>query len=541
VAERVRELKIPGIDFVRESKRYYPLRGLAAHVVGFSGVDNTGLAGVEERWNGVLSGEAVERTVLVDALKGTVLAPGLAFRDARPGGDLHLTIDGHLQHVAETELARAVELRGAKSGTALLMDPNSGAILAMASVPAFDPNRFGQVPSSVWRNPVVMDAFEPGSTFKLVTAAAALEANLLDPNDVIDCRMGEIEVTGRRIRDHKPFGRLTFREVIAKSSNVGAVEAGLLVGEERLYEQILRFGFGEPTGIDLPGGETSRGIVHPVERWHSRAAAYISFGQGVSVSALQLANAYAAIANGGTLHRPFVVYAVAEEGERRLLHQQPTVLGHPVSASVALTLERMLEMVVEEGTGVRAAIPGYRVAGKTGTAQKAVDGRYSSDKHLASFVGFAPARRPAVLGLVVIDEPAGVLYHGGDVAAPVFASIVGEALTYLGIPAERKPEAEVTVAAGIESPPGQEVPLTAAIRLPLPTEAGPAATEPGEGQVPDFRGLTARQALVRSSRDDLEVRLYGLGFVSRQSPEAGTPIESAERGIDLWLASGAGS
>ena len=279
----------------------------------------------------------------------------------------------------------------------------------------------------------MVDAFEPGSTFKMVTAAAALTANVIDPNDVLDCEMGGITLAGIRIRDHKPFGLLTFREVIAKSSNVGAIKTALRVGRDRLYDMVRAFGFGDRTGIDLPG--ESAGLLLPAKRW-TLGGAYVSFGQEISITTLQLALAFSAVANGGTLYRPYVVASATGPDGERVERPGPQVLGRPLSEVTARELERLLEGVVTDGTGRAAAIAGYPVAGKTGTAQKAIDGSYSESRFVASFVGFAPARRPALVAAVVVDEPHPI-YHGGSVAAPAFAAIVGPALLYLGVEPER--------------------------------------------------------------------------------------------------------
>ncbi|HEY9421248.1 MAG TPA: penicillin-binding protein 2, partial [Thermoanaerobaculia bacterium] len=284
VAERVRALKMPGLYFLQESKRYYPMGSLAAQILGYVGTDNHGLAGLELVYDREVSGKEGRRTVLRDAKRGTLISPDLSFAEAEPGHDLHLTIDATIQHIVERELAKAVKERRAKRGTALLLDPTTGGVLAMASYPSFDPNHFARYPKSRWRNGAIMDMYEPGSTFKIFTAAAALESGLIRPEDEMDCEMGGITLLGIRIRDHKPFGRLTFAQVLEKSSNVGVIKAALRLGDERLYRTIRGFGFGELTGIDLPG--ESGGLLHPVERWGPLAKAYVSFGQGVSVTTL---------------------------------------------------------------------------------------------------------------------------------------------------------------------------------------------------------------------------------------------------------------
>jgi cell division protein FtsI (penicillin-binding protein 3) len=377
-----------------------------------------------------------------------------------------------------------------------------------------------------------MDAFEPGSTFKMVTAAAALEANLVDPEDLFDCEHGSIVVQGVRIHDHKSFGNLSFREVLAKSSNVGAIKTGLMVGKPGLYNQIVGFGFGRPTGIDLPG--ESPGILRPADRWPKRATAYISFGQNLSVTSLQMATAFAAVANGGTLLAPYVVRGVGAVGDLDTRGHRPQRVGSSVSASTARTLERLLESVVTDGTGQRAAIPGFRVAGKTGTAQKAAQsGGYAPNKFVASFVGFAPARRPSIVGMIAIDEPVPSLgYHGGDVAAPVFSAVVGPALLYLGVPPDsREPgpwPGERTASVDEDALERHERPSVAADRAPSTV---PAST----GGIPDFSGLTARQAVVRSAQFGLKANLYGSGTVSRQSPAPGTAVAEAGEVLQLWL------
>ncbi len=534
--EAVRQLELAGVGFLQESKRVYPLGRLAAQLIGFAGVDQNGLEGLERGWDRVVAGKPVQRKVLRDARRGTVLSPAYSFRDAKPGRDLHLTIDASIQHILEQELAAALRERRAKRATGVILDPASGAILAMASLPSFDPNRFQDFPPERRRNRVITDVFEPGSTFKIVTAAAALEANLIDPADIIDCEMGGITLAGTHIGDHRPFGLLRFREVIAKSSNVGAIKAGLLVGSEALYRQIRDFRLDEPTGVDLPG--ESSGILRPLERWQSLDSAYISFGQGISVTALQLANAFAAVANGGKLYQPYVVARVGENGApARELHTRPTLLAEPISAATARTLGRMLEAVVGEGTGRLAEVQGYSVAGKTGTAQKALSGTgYAAGRYLASFVGYAPARMPAVVLMVAIDEPR-VGYHGGDVAAPVFARIMSQVLIYLGVGPDSSP---------LRPWPTERLGAT----LSGLTAAGDLASgrtvvtareniaEPGAApdRVPSFHGLTARQAVARSAKLGFTIGLHGQGFVARQSPAAGTPIEAVPERIDVWLA-----
>jgi cell division protein FtsI/penicillin-binding protein 2 len=436
-AEAVRRLDLPGIHFLPESKRYYPMRELAAQVLGYVGTDNQGLAGLELVHNKEIAGRPGRRTLLRDARRGTVIAPGLAAADPEPGRDLYLTLDATIQHIVERELALAVQKNRAKTGSMVLLDPATGAVLAMATYPSFDPNRYGDYSPAEWRNRAIMDAYEPGSTFKVVTAGAAIGAGLVRPEDVFDCEMGGITLYGIRIRDHKPYGRLTFADVIAKSSNVGVIKAALKLGDERFYKVIREFGFGRPTGIDLPG--ESPGILAPLKGWRPLTKAYIAFGQGISVTPLQLTAALAAVANHGTLLTPHVVAAVGKGEAIVRRFPQPPVAGHPLTAETAQIVEGLLERVVTDGTGKSAAVPGYRVAGKTGTAQKPGIGGYAHGSYIPSFIGFAPADRPALVGVVAVDSPQGFEYYGAQVAAPAFGAITRQVLLYMGVRPERAP------------------------------------------------------------------------------------------------------
>ena len=328
-AERVEALiqteKLEGLFTLPENKRYYPLRQLGAQVLGYVGTDNSGLAGLEYLYEKEVAGEQGRRRVVRDARLGTVQYPHTDASSARPGKDLYLTIDATIQHIVEQELARAVENGNAKKGMAVLMDPQTGAILAMASYPTFDPNAFAASPPETWRNRPVMDAYEPGSTFKMITLAAALEADTIDPLRQINCGNGHIVLNGVRINDHTPFGMLTTREIIAQSSNIGAIKLGMAAGRKRFYDTVLKFGFGKPTEVDLPS--ESSGILRPLERWTPLAPHYISFGQGISITSLQLVSAFGAIANGGEMLRPFVVASIGEHSEERRVWRQRQVVG----------------------------------------------------------------------------------------------------------------------------------------------------------------------------------------------------------------------
>ena len=520
VVERVRDLGLKGLRFLPESKRYYPLRSLAAPVLGYVGTDNKGLAGLEAEFDSEVAGKLGRRTVLRDARRGTVGVPDLASLDPQPGRDLRLTLDSTLQYAVERELARTVEAFHALSGSAVFIDPQSGAVRAMATYPSFDPNDYRSYHEDERRNRPVMDAYEPGSTFKVITGIAALEANAVDPSDVFDCQMGSIQLLGVRIADHRPFGLLSMRDVIALSSNVGAIKIGLAAGQDRLYKTLRGFGFGEPSGIDLPG--ESPGIVRSPDRWVPSAKAYISIGHGLSVTALQLVSAFAAVGNGGRLLRPYIVEAVGSGTEQRRLHPRPVVVREVASAASLRSMDRMLQAVIAEGTGKAAGVPGFVLAGKTGTSEKLGKGGYVVGRHIASFAGYAPAHDPILAGVVVIDEPSGARYHGGDVAAPVFGVVARAALLDSGAaPSRETPErwpyqggpptaetadARPAISAGVAS---------AAVS---PSVASPAPSGPS---IPDFAGMTARRAFYEARARGLRPVFSGQGFVARQEPPAG--------------------
>ena len=464
VADGIDLTAFPGLYFLAESKREYPMGSLMAHVLGFVGTDRS-LAGLELRYDDEVAGEAVSRHVLRDGQQRLVVVAG-SLGEPKAGADLHLTIDATIQHLAERVLRETIESWKAKAGNVVILAPEDSAVLAMASYPAFDPNQFGDFGPDERRNRVIQDSYEPGSTFKTITAAGAFERQVVHADQIMDCGNGFIRVGKARIRDHKPFPELTFRTAIAKSSNVCAIKAGQLVGGETLQQLIATFGFGAATGIDI-GGEHP-GIV-PLRVWDIETTAYASFGHGLAVTPLQLANAYAAIANGGTWNQPYLVRALEHEGET--VDARPTGRSRRViSKSTAYQVVRLLEEVVVSGTGRKAAIAGYRVAGKTGTAEKSDSGGYSETGRVAGFVGIAPARAPRLVCLVMIDEPT-VATGGGEVAAPAFQRIVSEALFYLGATPSRQPmgwsqpvwlrpaepaEVKVAKAAGEENDKGED-------------------------------------------------------------------------------------
>ncbi len=424
-----------GLGFLTESKRYYPKGFTASHILGFTDIDNKGIAGIELMYDEYLRGEASSVYVNTDA-RGNSLSGDV--REAASGNNLLLTIDERLQYIVEKELSAAMKKWKAKAGVAIMMNPATGEILAMADRPAYDPNFPGRSRPSQRRNRAITDLYEPGSTMKAVLAAAALEEGVVGLDEEFDVSQGYIVVGGKRIRDVHKHEILTFPEVIQKSSNVGAVQIGLKLGKERYYNYIRKFGFGKKTGIDLPG--EVRGILRKTEDWSGTSLAALSIGQEIGVTPLQLLAAYAAIANGGVLMKPYVVSDIISPAGKPVRSVSPTVRRRVISEETAAVVRDILKTVVEEGgTATRAYIKGNLVAGKTGTAQifDPRTGRYSRKRYVSSFAGFVPADNPRIALIVVIYEPKGSVY-GGVVAAPVFKNIVEHTLAYLDVPMERE-------------------------------------------------------------------------------------------------------
>ncbi|MEW5900243.1 MAG: penicillin-binding protein 2 [Acidobacteriota bacterium] len=427
-ADEIARLNLNGVHFLRENKRFYPLRTLAAHVLGGVLMDGDGAAGVELQYDSHLAGVDGERLILLDANKRRYEEDVL--RAPKPGQDLILTLDGSIQYIAERELDRAVREHQASWGTAVVSHPASGEILAMATSPTYDPNTYPPSPDEVGRNRALQENFEPGSTFKIVTASAARETGTVAWSEVFDCSEGRLKVAGWTISDHKKMGVLNFAEVIIHSSNVGTAKVGQRLGAERLYRMIRSFRFGEKTGIDLPGEE--KGIFHPLEEWSGTSLCAHSIGYEISVTAVQVLQAMNIIANRGTL----VPFRITREtfNPPGFAADVPASSERIISEKTASDLtRRVFEHVVLDGTGQPAQVDGFHVAGKTGTAQKLDPNLhvYLSSQHLASFVGFVPAENPLLSIVVVLDEPKSGLHYGGQVAAPVFREIARRVLLYL--------------------------------------------------------------------------------------------------------------
>jgi cell division protein FtsI (penicillin-binding protein 3) len=434
-AEEVRRMRLPGIHFVSENKRFYPRRQLSGQLLGFVGLDNQGLEGVELAYNDHLNGEGGWMLVERDAKGRGLTSRETIVKPPSAGLDVRLTLDEVIQYVVEKELTAQVEATQARGGMAVVVDPSTGAVLAMATAPAFNPNDFSKFQPKEWRNKIITDHYEPGSTFKLIVAAAALESGVVSEKDLIFCENGTINVKGITIRDHKEFGWLSFADIIARSSNVGAIKAAQRVGAERLYRYAKAFGVGSTTGIGIPGEQP--GLLRPPEEWSGISLASLAIGQEVAATPLQMLMAYAAVANDGKLMRPHVVEAMLKDDlvRWRTRHQ---VVRQVVKPQTARRLKKLLLRAVEQGTGTSASIKGYSVAGKTGTAQKfnPEGGGYAHGRYVASFIGFAPAESPAFVMLVLVDEPRGMPY-GGTVAAPVFSRAARQILRYLHIPTTR--------------------------------------------------------------------------------------------------------
>jgi cell division protein FtsI (penicillin-binding protein 3) len=510
VTAEARKLKLPGIYFLEAHRRSYPRATLASNVIGYVGLDGDGLGGIEHSFDEHIRGTPGKVTLLRDARRGVYLVGGDGANRPRDGHHVVLTIDSVIQFIAERALQQAMTHYRATGGSVLVMDPNDGSILAMASAPTFDPNRFRSFSPVAWRNRNVQDLYEPGSTFKIVTAAAGLEEHLVTPSQIVDCGDGSITIANITINEHdgKRYGLLSFEDVIVNSSNVGTARVGLALGQQRFYGWIRRFGFGERAGLPLPGEQS--GLLRRAEKWTQVSPASISIGQEIAVTPLQITRAVASVAAGGMLVEPRIVKRIVDEEGNTVLEPPRGTPRRVTSEKTAAVLNEILKNVVSRGTGEKAAIAEHVVAGKTGTAQKAVRGGYSADKYVGSFVGYVPADQPRLVILVVIDEPRGE-HYGGTVAAPVFREVAEATLRYLGVPPSI-PSRTI----------GVEPPLLAAFSQPSP-QNGPAST------VPDLRGLDARAAIARAVASGLKVRAIGSGVVTSQDPAPGEALPPNRR------------
>jgi cell division protein FtsI (penicillin-binding protein 3) len=527
---KVEKLGLPGLRFIDEMKRFYVSGASAAHVLGFVDIDEKGVGGIELSYDKSIRGQPGRLLLDVDALNKSY---DHSVEHPIPGANVSLTIDLVIQHHVEKALAEAVRSTRARGGQIVVLRPATGEILALANYPTFDPNKVSGSTDIQRRNRAVETAFEPGSIFKLVPYAAALEEHLIRPNTMIDCGGGQIRIADRIVHDH-PYGLLTAAQALAKSSNVAAIKIGMQLGNERLASYIERFGFGRRTGVELPA--ESRGLFQPASEWGPTTIGSIPMGHEIGVTAVQAAAAYGCIANGGEWVKPHLVNRVTSSSGDVLDQHQPE-RRQVVSEATAATLKAMLEGVVVHGTGKAARMGSYSAAGKTGTAQKIDEatGRYSQTRYVASFAGFAPVENPEVACVVSLDEPVGA-HLGGAVSAPVFARVVADALRVLGVQPENDPQSllagdfqvyDAADFAGETQPARTDEPVDSRPSLDVSAEAasGESASKRYASVVmPDLRGKGIREAATMCAAQGLKLKAAGDGVVSLQNPSPGALV-----------------
>lgn len=543
--EAIEALNLKGVYFEKENQRFYPKRDLASHVLGYVDLDEKGLGGIEQKFDHEIRAKSEKILVMTDG-RQRWFDGGEAQRER--GANVVLTLDEKIQYIAERELAAAIANTHAMAGTVVVMNPNNGEVLAMANWPKFNPNASSSASADSRMNRAVTALYEPGSTFKLITLAAAIDQNLTRPEEVFNCENGAIYIAGHRIRDHKPFGLLNVSEILANSSDVGAIKIALRLGPQKFHEYIKAFGFGQLTKVELPG--ESYGIVRKLDNWTPVSIGSISMGQEVGVTPIQLTAAISAIANGGLLYKPHVVSKVVR-GDQVLPAEGAAPEMEPkrvIRPETAATLRQMMEGVILNGTGTKARLDGWTAAGKTGSAQK-IDtntGRYSPTQLIASFSGFAPINNPAVTILVSLDSPVG-LHEGGQVAAPVFKRIAEQVLPYLDVPRDvpvrarlmqaslrSKTEPDVTALedftpADFSSLPDQPPTVTEAKPQEIMPEVMVAADEGGDIPVPDFSGKTMREITQLCLKLGLDPTVLGSGIAVSQAPAAGAKVRRGAR------------
>ena len=509
--EQIRSLGLYGVGFTKETKRFFPGKEIAGHLLGIVGDENQGLEGIEKKYDDLLRGEAEVLVQMKDAL-GRPFYVSKPAEEKRNIHNLILTIDKDIQYKAQQALEKALKKSKGKSGQCLIMDPETGEILAMAIAPAFNPNLFRNYRPYQWRNRVITDCYEPGSAIKAFLLAAALEMNAVTPNTKFNCENGEFKIADRIIHDDKEHRELTASDIVVLSSNIGAYKIGNELGYDKFYDYLKKFGFGERTGVDLIGERN--GFIRPPEKANEVDRATVYYGQGMTASSLQLVTAMAAIANGGKLMRPYIVKAITDESGKTVKEFYPHMVRKVISPYTARAVSRILEDVVSErGTAPPAAIDGYRVAGKTSTAQKVNPrtGKYSNKDYVSAFVGFVPANRPKLVILAMIDEPRGVRY-GGYIAGPVFKEVGQWALGNLRIQPQLK-------LANSES--FREVKKLSSVKANKPGRE----VKTDDNLLPDFRGKTIREVLKNISALGLDITFEGSGRAFHQEPAPGVPMD----------------
>lgn len=559
-SQKIRELDLPGVGMTEESRRYYPKGTLASHILGISGIDNTGLEGIDQYYNDLVGGTKGRIIIEHDAANRPIPEATHKYIAPVDGANLILTIDETIQYIAERELDKMFKERNAKSAAAIVMDPATGEILAMASRPTFDPNHYNDYPASNRRNFAINDVYEPGSTMKITTASMALEEKVITPESHLFCP-GQVKVGKESIgcSGDKAHGDQTFTKVVENSCNVGFVKVGLEVGVDTYFKYINSFGFGQKTGIDLPGEAT--GILVNQKNAKQIDLATMSMGQANAVTPIQLVTAVSVIANGGNLVKPHMVKQVIDNEGIVIKKNEPQIVRRVISEETAKTLAGILEGVVSNGTGKNAYIEGYKVAGKTGTAQKvAPTGGYMASEYVASFLGFAPADNPKLACIVVVDAPQGYPYYGGWVAAPPFREILKDSLRYLEVPAHELKDQTKDSIEQVLVPDVVNLPLAEAIstinnrglnvkvsgtgnivwqQTPKPQtkinrgsqviialSPFAAGEQNSEVTVPDLQGKSMKEVAKILSDLGLHLLPEGYGLAYEQTPEAGKVITS---------------
>lgn len=492
VTEALEDLDLGGVGFIEEPKRIYPNGHLLGQVLGFTNIDSNGIEGIEYRFDNLLIGTPRNITLKRDAYGRKIIQnPDIVhdFDEKNTAGhDIVLTIDSQIQHIVERELKEGIEAVNAEKGMAILMNPETGEVLAMASYPFIDPNSYGKYPEANRRNLPIWYTFEPGSTMKVFLASSALEENKANPDTMFDCEMGRRKVGSKVIRDVKPHGTITFTDVVRVSSNIGASKIGELLGREKYHSYLKKFGFGDKTGIDLPG--ESSGKVLPYKKWGKIELATISFGQGISVTSLQLVTALSAIANGGYLMEPYIIKKIIGSDGSVIREKRPEVRSRVMSYDTSYQMKLIMEKVVEEGTGKRARINGFSVGGKTGTAQiPDPRGGYYKNRYIASFIGFAPTDDPKLAMAIIVEAPKNKT-HGGSVAAPIFRKIAEKVLFHMGV--------------------------------------SPKKVYAGTKIMPDLSGMSVRDILKWSEAEGVKVEVKGSGYVTDQNPSPGDFIQEGK-------------
>ncbi len=536
-SESLKNFKFKGLDTLKENKRFYPNGMLASNLLGAVGYDAKALSGIELALDASLRTSDQPIFVETDA-RGKIFDSEALVASLKPK-NIKLTIDKTIQYLAEKELQKAMDKSKAKGAIALVMEVQTGAILAMASYPTFDPNKYWEYPQNNWRNKNITDTYEPGSIFKIITAAAGLELLNMNKNSKMNCEGGALQVGKNVIHDHGKYGMMTLAEVIKKSSNICSYKIAQKVGKEKFYEYIKEFGFGKATGINIPG--EVGGILNSLNRISDMQIGTIAFGQGISVTPLQLVTAYSAIANGGKLMKPYIVKEITDHQGVVVQKNEPQVVRELLTPKQSRELVEMLEGVVEPGgTGTMAKVDSYKVGGKTGTAQKVIEGQkgYAKNKYIASFVGVAPTNDPKIVILISVDEPKGE-YYGGLVSAPVFGSVAQQTLAYLGVP----PSMEVKVAsnkktnAPVESKKDKTNKAKEKISVEVAEGFGVDGGETTEVQdklaskstnmiiVPDLNGLSLREAQRMVETNAFKAKFVGTGMLVKQEPQAGTEVQ----------------